>query len=350
MTTLAHNGFESGEPGQNVDATTSAGANDDSLAVTVAGGSAITFDDTWQAHGTQSAKVHAVAGQPAYVSKTLPAGTSQAAARKWINADEIPASSTIFQIRNASGAVATIGTSSTRRLTLVDAANGSPIWTAASVLPSGKVWLEIGAGKGTTTSNGTLKVSYGSGDSTSAIESGPTTPTARNAGTADLTELRAGKVGTTAPPATADWHIDDIRILTATTGPVGAYVPAVKPGKPTDVTAVAGTLSAVVGWTPPVDTGTSGITSYTARASTGQTATVSAGPTTTATVTGLTAGVPVTFTVEAINTSGTGDRSIASAAVTPTATPAPPSGGLYLLRGGVLVPATFELLVNGALI
>jgi hypothetical protein len=100
-----------------------------------------------------------------------------------------------------------------------------------------------------------------------------------------------------------------------------------QPGPPTGATATAGAGSATVSWTPPVDPGTSAITSYTVTSSPGGITASTAGTSTT--VTGLTPGVSYTFTVTATNTAGTGPASAPSNAVVPTTTPGapqPPTG------------------------
>lgn len=95
------------------------------------------------------------------------------------------------------------------------------------------------------------------------------------------------------------------------------------PGAPTGATATAGNGQATVNWTAPASTGGSAIIRYTVTSSpAGGTATVTApagGTTvpTSATVTGLTNGIPYTFTVTASNTVGTSAPSVASNAVTP---------------------------------
>ncbi len=97
------------------------------------------------------------------------------------------------------------------------------------------------------------------------------------------------------------------------------------PGAPTDVIAVAGNVQATVSFTPPVSTGVSPITSYTATSSPGGvTATGAASP---LTMTGLTNDVTYTFTVTAANSFGASIASNPSNSVTPTTTvPLAPGG------------------------
>jgi hypothetical protein len=96
------------------------------------------------------------------------------------------------------------------------------------------------------------------------------------------------------------------------------YTPATVPTAPISVRAIAGNGSAIVTWSPPQSAGGSPITSYILTASTGARVTTSnAG--TAATVTGLRNGTPVTFTVTATNSFGTGPASAPSNAITPIA-------------------------------
>jgi hypothetical protein len=93
-----------------------------------------------------------------------------------------------------------------------------------------------------------------------------------------------------------------------------------KPEAPTDVTAKAGNKKAVVQWKAPASDGGSPITGYVVTPFRGKTkqAPISVNSTdTSTTVTGLVNGATYTFKVAAINASGTGAESTASAAVSP---------------------------------
>jgi hypothetical protein len=87
---------------------------------------------------------------------------------------------------------------------------------------------------------------------------------------------------------------------------------------PTIGTATPANTSATLTWTAPLNNGGSTITGYVITPSTGSPITV--GNVTTYAVTGLTNGTAYTFTVAAINTTGTGGDSAASNSVTPSTT------------------------------
>ncbi len=92
------------------------------------------------------------------------------------------------------------------------------------------------------------------------------------------------------------------------------------PGAPTGVTAVAKSSGAQLSWTAPTSNGSSPITGYRITpfiGSTAQSPTTTGSSATSASVSGLTNGTAYTFKVAAINSSGPGPDSTATAAVTP---------------------------------
>ncbi len=93
------------------------------------------------------------------------------------------------------------------------------------------------------------------------------------------------------------------------------------PGEPTNVTALPGSLQALVSWTAP-PTGGSPITSYTVTASPGGSACTTAS--TGCAVPQLQNGTAYTFTVVASNISGVGNPSLPSNEVSPSPLPSPP--------------------------
>lgn len=349
--TAIRNGFESGFVGQNVNTTTSAGANDTALTPNVGGAATITYSADigtgWPLHGDQSAKYHAVAGQPCYLSYALSSVSSDAVRHGFWFKNGVPLSAALVQIRNTSGDhVMTFGTSGTGKMVLQDN-SGTTIWTSTNVMPTTPVVVEIGGAKGTTSSNGTLKVAVYAGNSTTALESGPTTPTARNAGTVVFTEVRVGKCDTTS--WAVDFYGDTFFNTDASTGPIGYSAPTF-PGKPTDVAGSVDDGQIPLAWTAPNDNGSSSITKYKVTpyiAGVAQTAQTFVSTAVAQTIVGLTNGTAYQFGVQTGNSSGFGDMSALSPAVTPISGSPTVDGGTYLFRDGDgWVAATESLLVQ----
>jgi hypothetical protein len=101
--------------------------------------------------------------------------------------------------------------------------------------------------------------------------------------------------------------------------PATAYAVGTPPDAPSAVTARAADGSAVVRWAPPLFTGGQPLLSYLVTASSGGTTCSATPPTTSCSVSGLTDGVPYTFSVTATTANGTSGPSDPSAAVTPLA-------------------------------
>ncbi len=108
----------------------------------------------------------------------------------------------------------------------------------------------------------------------------------------------------------------------------GAVTPRSLPGAPTGVSATAGDQQVAVSWTAPASDGGSPLTGYVVTpyiGATAQTAATFASTATSQTITGLTNGTAYTFRVAAMNASGTGTPSVASAPVTPRTVPGAPT-------------------------
>jgi len=99
-------------------------------------------------------------------------------------------------------------------------------------------------------------------------------------------------------------------------------------GPPTSLNATAGNGSAIVGFTPPPPSGGGPAVGYLVEASPGGAAMIAAAGSSSATVNGLTGGVPYVFTVRSLNGGGYGPASPISAPITPTA---PPLAGYHPL-------------------
>jgi YVTN family beta-propeller protein len=96
--------------------------------------------------------------------------------------------------------------------------------------------------------------------------------------------------------------------------------PPVPPSPPLNVTAEPGNKEAVVTWQAPASPGSFPVGTYEVTSEPGNKKCLVAAPTLTCTVTGLTNGVPYTFTVKALNGAGWSGPSAPSTAVIPSAT------------------------------
>lgn len=109
----------------------------------------------------------------------------------------------------------------------------------------------------------------------------------------------------------------EIAVSKLETPVTGSVVP---PSAPTISSVVAGDTTAVVSFFAPVNDGGAVVTKYVVTASNGRVAEGTSSP---ITVTGLTNGQTVTFTMKAVNSAGTGTASATSNTITPTNTTKP---------------------------
>ncbi len=148
-------------------------------------------------------------------------------------------------------------------------------------------------------------------------------------GTAYTFSVVAANKTLSSPPSSAS----------APVAPVGV------PAAPTNVTAAPGNGMAVVSWTAPPTAG-SPITGYNVYSiPSGAKCSPPTTPTPVATqcaVQGLTNGKAVSFTVEAMNLSGTGPESTPSNQVTPAGPPSPPTGVTAVVQGDSTIVTTWK--------
>jgi hypothetical protein len=161
-------------------------------------------------------------------------------------------------------------------------------------------------------------ISYTTGTSTTTLPS-----TADAAAEATVTGLTNG----------SDYTFQVAAVNSIGTGPLSAASATVTPkaavpGAPTAVTGTAGDHKVDLSWTAPANDGGATVTSYLVTPYAGTTALPSVttpSAATTFSVPGLTNGTVYTFTVSALNSSGTGAASDASDAVTPVGAPGAPT-------------------------
>jgi hypothetical protein len=218
--------------------TTTNGTSDDAWAfVTVASGSMVA-SNAFAAHGTISRKVTGASG--AATSGSFQGLSSATIAnRTYIYLTAINTDDTwIVQFLTAAPArIASWHLDPQGKLNVRSAATGSQ-WVATAVFPLNQwVRVEMSVNIGTTTSNGTLSISYYLGDSTTAVQS--FTSSAMNVGTANVAQVDSGKLNSNT--YTTPFYLDDEKTDNTTStflGPVGAVpAPAVSAGAAVDVTA-----------------------------------------------------------------------------------------------------------------
>ena len=130
-------------------------------------------------------------------------------------------------------------------------------------------------------------------------------------------------------------------------GASSGVTPRTVPGAPTSVTGAAANGSVAVSWSVPSSNGGAVITKYTVTSSPGgKTCAWSSGPLT-CTVTGLTNGTAVTFTVVATNAAGDGAASSPSQGVTPRTIPGAPRSVTGVAANGSVTVSWLAPLSNG---
>jgi large repetitive protein len=241
---------------------------------------------------------------------------------------------TVNAVVNTSGVTAArIQSASTVVASSNDANPGYAPSAAAGTTPTAPSGIALSPASGPTAGGSTITVTGSEITGATAIEVGTTAEFAAGTPTIVLpcsTALTSGCFSVsdstlviTGMPAHAAGSVI-VKVVTLGVAGSATYSYLGRPGAPT-VTATAGVTSATVTWTVPANNG-SAITGYVVtpyRDGVAQAALPVAANVTSTTFTGLSAGVPYTFTVAAVNAIGTGAAG-SSAAVTPyTVTAAP---------------------------
>jgi hypothetical protein len=199
------------------------GSGDPFDQVSTVGTPTLVYDSTVHMHGAQSYHVLGAAGDQALIMY-VNANDTQGALRFYVYFNAPPAAACeLAQLRNATSnacKITAFPSSGSPRLEVQDAL-GANVYVFASVLSLG-VWyrVEMESVPGTTISNGLITARYFVGDSMTPVdEFNLASVAAFNAGTANITGARYGKVTTAS--ATLDANIDDICFAPGFAGPIG---------------------------------------------------------------------------------------------------------------------------------
>ena len=180
-------------------ANSSAGSAGDGFTVPFLAGGTFKLDTAAARRGTLGYRMSGADGQAARGDAAI-GPVAQASVSMFCRvAAYPPVEQTILSIRTSVRQAAFVNLTATGLIRLYDNA-GAAIWISSNPVPL-NAWFRpyVAAAKGTTITNGTVRggVFYGAQLETSTpTESGPSaTPTARDAGTADFTQVRFGKIG-----------------------------------------------------------------------------------------------------------------------------------------------------------
>ncbi|MFI7056684.1 putative Ig domain-containing protein [Streptosporangium canum] len=219
----------------------------------------------------------------------------------------------------------------------IDASPAYSSSTIAGTLPATPGGITVSPALGSIAGGTTVTVSGTNIANATAIEIGTTAqqeagtpvvllPCATGVTTGCFTINANGTLTIPSMPARAANGAVNINVVTQGLDVAATYTYVASPGAPTAPTAVAGVTSATVSWTAPAsNSGT--ITGYIVtpyRNGVAQTPVTFNASATSRTLTGLTADVPYTFTVAAVNAIGTGSASPASNPVVPYNVPGRP--------------------------
>ncbi len=226
---------ETGTNGANV-------ASGDSPGLTVsksgtAGPPALTYSTTQAAHGSKSIRVVTGAGDTAILI-VQPLSGDRAVARMYLRVDALPTVFTqLIALRHSAGNMCIVGLDASGRVS-VQGAGGAAIANDTNPIPVNTwVRIELGAIKGTTTTDGRVVAAWYTGDSTTANWSLDNAAT--NAGTADVANVRFAKPNS---GGAYSGYVDDAAAADGTItllGPAGNVAPVANAGADQTISAGA---------------------------------------------------------------------------------------------------------------
>lgn len=246
------NTFEGGTDNVTLSAANTGGASGTAItSITVSGATTIQFSTAFTRGAMACRHSYAITQAGYLVWNFSPTATTTRTRWRfyiYVPTGQAIATQDLFVARSAAAAIATIGTNSSSQLVVKNSA-GTTRGTASSALPFDTwVRVEVALAVGTTTSNGTIEVSYYTGDSGSAIQS-ILSSAVENTGTVAMTLIRLGSVATVASARSIyyDGFAGDENAA-GFIGPSGALADT--------STAVTAALTAAANRTTFVDTGT----------------------------------------------------------------------------------------------
>lgn len=195
------------------------------MATSIGAGSSITYSTAQFSHGAMSHKFMHAGGVGTFLQRTIDL-CDVIAARFYIRWDgnvALTSADNILTIRDSTqGVVSIYNWSNDLRVSDLNGTLSGTTWSGgANPSISGNTWyrIEVIVNKGTTTTNGRLRVGLYAGDSTTAIAT--IDKTDANTGTNQFNYIRFGRTGNFA--TTATYWIDDYAWQDDVTGFIGPY-------------------------------------------------------------------------------------------------------------------------------
>lgn len=193
-------------------------------------------------HGTVGYRVQGTAARAYFGWNSFSSATATMSSRFYIRVPAAPSIAIqIFQVRSSTAAAGSINMTTGRALQVTDSAGGV-LYTSNALTLDTWYRLEIAHEVGTSTT-GKIWFAYYSMDSTTPVQT-MFTSTNANLGTANLNEVRFGKLGQT---GNHEMFIDSLKVDNATTSLLGPHIVSVASLRPAATVSNPGSWSEVGG-------------------------------------------------------------------------------------------------------